>query len=67
MCDKSDLKLLAQIAKHFDKFYSSEVLSEILGNWQSICELGGIQPGHFVNFYPELKVATYLSLSGSLI
>lgn len=52
----TDPKVLAAAAKHFDKFHESEVLADILDNFASICDLLVIQPGNFVNFYPELKV-----------
>ena len=51
-----DPKILAAAAKHFEKFYESEVFSDILDNFASVCELLKVQPGNFVNFYPELKV-----------
>ena len=54
----TDPKVLAAAAKHFDKFHESEVLADILDNFASICDLLVIQPGNFVNFYPELKVNT---------
>ena len=51
-----DPKILAAAAKHFEKFYESEVFADILDNFASVCELLKVQPGNFVNFYPELKV-----------
>ena len=53
---KMDPKILAAAAKHFEKFYESEVFADILDNFASVCELLKVQPGNFVNFYPELKV-----------
>ena len=53
---KMDPKTLAAAAKHFEKFYESEVFADILDNFASVCELLKVQPGNFVNFYPELKV-----------
>jgi len=50
-----DPKILAAAAKHFEKFYESEVFADILDNFASVCELLKVQPGNFVNFYPELK------------
>ena len=52
----TDTKVLGAVAKHFDKFHESENFSEILNNFTSLCELLEIQPTHFVNFYPDLKV-----------
>ena len=51
-----DPKILAAAAKHFEKFYESEVFADILDNFASVCELLKVHPGNFVNFYPELKV-----------
>ena len=53
----TDTKILGAVAKHFDKFHESENFSEILNNFTGICELLEIQPTHFVNFYPDLKVS----------
>jgi hypothetical protein len=55
-----DPKTLAAAAKHFEKFYESEVFADILDNFASVCELLKVQPGNFVNFYPELKVKQLL-------
>ena len=55
---EKDQKLLAAAAKHFEKFYESEVFSEIVNSFASVCELLKIQPGSFDSFYPELKVET---------
>jgi len=50
-----DPKVLAAAAKHFEKFYESEVFADIIDNFASVCELLKVQPGHFVNFYSDLK------------
>ena len=55
-----DPKTLAAAAKHFEKFYESEVFADILDNFASVCELLKVQPGNFVNFYPDLKVRELL-------
>lgn len=52
----TDTKILSAVAKHYDKFHESENFCEILNNFTSLCELLEIQPTHFVNFYPDLKV-----------
>ena len=56
----TDTKVLGAVAKHFDKFHESENFGEILNNFTSICELIEIQPTHFVNFFPDLKVTCKL-------
>ena len=56
----TDTKVLGAVAKHFDKFHESENFGEILNNFTSICELLEIQPTHFVNFFPDLKVTCSL-------
>ena len=56
LSENMDAKVLAAAAKHFEKFYESEVFADILDNFASVCELLKVQPGNFVNFYPELKV-----------
>jgi len=50
-----DPKVLAAAAKEFEKFYESEIFSEIVNSFASVCELLEVQPGSFVSFYPELK------------
>jgi len=50
-----DPKVLAQAAKHFEKFFTSEVFADIMDNFASVCELLGVQPGNFTHFYPDLK------------
>ena len=54
----TDTKVLAAVAKHFDRFQESENFAEILNNFTSLCELLEIHPTHFVNFYPDLKVSS---------
>ena len=54
----TDTKVLAAVAKHFDRFQESEDFAEILNNFTSLCELLDIHPTHFVNFYPDLKVGS---------
>ena len=54
-----DPKVLAAAAKHFEKFYESEVFADIIDNFASVCELLKVQPGHFVNFYSDLKVRLF--------
>ena len=54
----TDTKVLAAVAKHFDRFQESEDFAEILNNFTSLCELLDIHPTHFVNFYPDLKVSS---------
>ena len=51
-----DNKVAAQVAKHFDKFYYSEVFSDIIDHFSSVCEILQIQPTNFSNFYETLKV-----------
>ena len=53
---QKDPKILAAAAKHFEKFYESEVFADILDNFASVCELLEVPGGNFANFYPELKV-----------
>ena len=53
---EKDPKVLAAAAKHFEKFYESEVFSDIINNFATVCELLEVQPGNFVNFYQDLKV-----------
>jgi len=50
-----DPKVLAQAAKHFEKFFTSEVFADIMDNFASVCELLDVQPGNFTHFYPDLK------------
>lgn len=52
---EKDPKVLAAAAKHFEKFYESEVFSDIINNFATVCELLEVQPGNFVNFYQDLK------------
>ena len=53
---EKDPKVLAAAAKHFEKFYESEVFSDIINNFATVCELLQVQPGNFGNFYQDLKV-----------
>ena len=39
MDKEKDPKVLAAAAKHFQKFYESEVFSDIVNNFASVCEL----------------------------
>jgi len=55
MDKEKDPKVLAAAAKHFQKFYESEVFSDIVNNFASVCELLDVHPGSFVSFYPALK------------
>ena len=48
--------MLAAAAKQFQKFYESEIFSEIVNSFATVCELLEVQPGSFAHFYPELKV-----------
>ena len=52
----TDTKILGAVAKHYDKFHETENFNEILNNFTSICELLEIQPTHYLNFYPDIKV-----------
>ena len=56
---EKDPKILAAAAKHFEKFYESEVFSDIVNNFATVCELLEVQPGNFVSFYTELKVVKW--------
>ena len=53
---EKDPKVLAAAAKQFEKFYESEVFADIVNSFAAVTELLEVQPGSFVNFYPELKV-----------
>ena len=53
---EKDPKVLAAAAKEFEKFYESEIFSEIVNSFASVCELLDVQPGSFISFYSELKV-----------
>ena len=56
----TDTKILSAVAKHFDKFHESENFDVVLNNFTSLCQLLEVQPTHFVNFFPDIKVTETL-------
>lgn len=56
----TDTKILSAVAKHFDKFHESENFDVVLNNFTSLCQLLEVQPTHFVNFFPDIKVTSTL-------
>jgi len=52
---KHDIKTITAASKTFEKFYASEVFSDIIDHFTTVCELLEIQSTNFVSFYPELK------------
>ena len=55
----TDTKILSAVAKHFDKFHESENFDVVLNNFTSLCQLLEVQPTHFVNFFPDIKVTNF--------
>ena len=60
----TDTKILSAVAKHFDKFHESENFDVVLNNFTSLCQLLEVQPTHFVNFFPDIKVTSTLKCLG---
>ena len=60
----TDTKILSAVAKHFDKFHESENFDVVLNNFTSLCQLLEVQPTHFVNFFPDVKVTSTLKCLG---
>lgn len=56
-----DSKTISLVAKHFEKFFASEVFSEIIDNFATVCELLGIIEKYcYLKLFYKIK---FLSLS----